>query len=48
MVHEFDANEKTWENIDVRAASISNRKFSKSDVTAEYNLAGRAYILETS
>ena len=35
MVHDFGANEKTLEDIDVKAAPNSNRKFSKSDVTAE-------------
>ena len=35
VVHEFGANEKTLEDIDVKAAPNSNRKFSKSDVTAE-------------
>ena len=35
MVHEFGANEKTLEDIDVKAAPNSNGKFSKSDVTAE-------------
>ena len=36
------------EDVDVKAAPISNRKFSKCYVTAEEdNLAGRAYILET-
>ena len=35
MVHEFGANEKTLVDIDVKAAPNSNRKFSKSDVTAE-------------
>ena len=34
MFHEFGANEKTLEDIDVKAASNS-RKFSKSDVIAE-------------
>ena len=35
MVHEFGANEKTLEDIDVKAAPNSNGKFSKNDVTAE-------------
>ena len=35
MVHEFGANEKTLEDIDVKAAPNSNGKFSKSGVTAE-------------
>ena len=35
MVHEFGANEKTLEDIDVKAAPNSNGKFFKSDVTAE-------------
>ena len=35
MVHEFGANEKTLEDIDVKAAPNSNRKFSKCDATAE-------------
>ena len=34
-VHEFGANEKTLEDVGVKAAPNSNRKFSKSDVTAE-------------
>ena len=35
MIHEFGANEKTLEDIDVKTAPNSNGKFSKSDVTAE-------------
>ena len=35
MVHELGANEKTLEDIDLKAAPNSNGKFSKSDVTAE-------------
>ena len=35
MVHEIGANEKTLEDIDVKAAPNSIGKFSKSDVTAE-------------
>ena len=35
VVHEFGANEKTLEDIDVKAAPNSNGKFSKSDVSAE-------------
>ena len=35
MVHEFGANEKTLEDIDVKAAPDSNGKFSKSDVKGE-------------
>ena len=35
MVHDFSANEKTLEDIDVKARPSSNGKFSKSDVTAE-------------
>ena len=56
MVHEFGANEKTLEDIDLKAALNSNGKFSKSDVAAEsatltrqqsYNTALTS-ILETS
>ena len=35
MVHELGANEKTLEDIDVKAAPNTNGKFSKSDVAAE-------------
>ena len=35
IVHEFGANEKTLEDIDLKAAPNSNGRFSKSDVTAE-------------
>ena len=35
MVHEQGANEKTLEDIDLKAAPNSNGKSSKSDVTAE-------------
>ena len=35
MVHDFGANEKTLEDIDVKAAPNSNGQFSKSDVTSE-------------
>ena len=35
MVHEFGADEKTLEDIDLKAAPNSNGRFSKSDVTAE-------------
>ena len=49
MVHEFGANEKTLEDIDVKAAPNSNGKFSKSDVAAENaTLPDETRILETS
>ena len=35
MVHEFGANERTLEDIDVKAAPNSNGMFSKNDVTAK-------------
>ena len=35
MVHEFGANEKTLEDIDLKAAPNSNGRFAKSDLTAE-------------
>ena len=35
MFHEFRANKKTLEDIDLKAAPNSNGRFSKIDVTAE-------------
>ena len=38
MVREFGANEKTLEDIDVKAAPNSNRTFSKSDVNTSITI----------